>query len=670
MKNDPQSSRLKSLDGIRGLAILAVLFNHIPPAFALSVLPALLVPFSGIIFASGVLGVSFLFVLSGFLMAYIYPNPKSGLWFLQKRYTRIFPLFLTMSVVMLLFRVFPMLVGIWGILLILVLAIIVNFIWIHFVKKMPAKFGKSLFFSFLLMQIFAGGFYLFWVMRHPPIVFNQQIPPLIREGTIGLVNSTLTLPLGNYIPMLDGVYWSLAAEVLFYILYPVICVPVINYLSTKSKLIKYLFLLTLLPFVAGADLLSHKLFGLSMLQLPLFYCFVTGMALGYLYKRKPEAIHRLTGILKGKLSLISILIFIGVVYFYHLTLDNQTPWAAWLHILWAIPFALVIAISLDHRNLLSKMFSSKILVFLGLVSYSIYLSHTSVVHILETLLKPTSVISSATFIILTVTVTIILSRILYRLLEKPYFMRPKEAKTIAVNTNSNLVKPAFLTLSIICVIYILATFNAYQSSFNFFSIEYPSSQVVFISPQIKPGQNYLSLKTYPVIDMQIYSPEDNLGIIVMHLTAQNSMNKLIFRIKEKGARDWYATTGYRLSTVGDSKNHPFGFPVIPDSKGKTYEIQLSLPEIKTPTPEYAWIETTPSSIRNVYPVNKTQLVKNPRQLFIFVEKKTSNVFSNLEAQEVLIFLCPLLLLSLFLFLPKRSKVLIGNDKGLAKLLGR
>ena len=374
MKNNPQDTRLKSLDGIRGLAILAVLLNHIAPTYALGILPTFLVPFSSIFFASGVLGVSFLFVLSGFLMAYIYPHPRSGLWFLQKRYTRIFPLFLTMSVIMLLFRVFPSLVGIWGLFLILILSTIVNLIWVRIVKKMPPKFGKSLFITFLFIQIFAGGFYLFWVMRHSPIVFNQLISPLFREGTIGLVNSTLTLPLGNYIPMLDGVYWSLAAEVLFYILYPILCVPVISFLSTKRRIIKYLFLLTLLPLIAGADLLSHKIFGLSMLQLPLFYCFVTGMTLGYIYKRKPETIHQITGILKGWLSPISFIVFIGVIYFYHLTLDVQTPLASWLHILWAIPFALIMAISLDQRNLLSKLFSSKPLVFLGLISYSVYLS--------------------------------------------------------------------------------------------------------------------------------------------------------------------------------------------------------------------------------------------------------------------------------------------------------
>src|SRR4051794_33260812 len=101
----PESDRLTSLDGIRGLAILSVFLNHIN-ASSIS-LPAKLGIVSEVLFTSGVIGVSFLFILSGFLMAYIYPTASNKVAFLQKRYTRIFPLFLTMSVVSLVIFLFP-----------------------------------------------------------------------------------------------------------------------------------------------------------------------------------------------------------------------------------------------------------------------------------------------------------------------------------------------------------------------------------------------------------------------------------------------------------------------------------------------------------------------------------------------------------------------------------
>lgn len=644
------STRLKSLDGLRGLAILAVFLNHIDPVFALKILPSFILPFSGIIFASGVMGVSFLFVLSGFLMAYIYPNPKE-FTFLQKRYTRIFPLFLTMCAVMVAFRVFPNLVGVLGVGLILLLAVIVHIIWVYGVKKMPANFGKRLFYSFFLLQILMAGIYVFWIMRHPPIVFNQQLPITIREGTIGLVNATLTLPLGNYIPMLDGVYWSLAGEILFYILYPVLFVPVVNFLIPQKKKLTFLFLIALAPLIAGLDLLSHRIFGLSMLQLPLFYCFVTGITLGYLYRNKPEIVHKVTGIFQGWRSFLSIIIFIGTIFLYHFFLDPETPYASWLHILFAIPFAFIIGIALDQRNALSKMFSSKILVFFGIISYSIYLSHTAIIHIVNALFKPSTVITTFMFVLIIFVATIVLSYILHFLLEKPYFIRPKEVKK-PVQQSIFAAKPAFIALTFLSLIYLFSVFSAYQSSFNFFSVEYPAKQK-FISPQLN-NQQLLSMQTYPLINMQIQSDENNLGIIAMHIKheiiSKNTQNTLTFHIKEEGAKEWYATTSYKLNTLGDSFNHPFGFPPIQNSKGKAYDVQLQLTSYDSP--DYVFIDTSQNSIRTVYPVSKSQLIRHPSQFISFAQKRVLTVFSNKEAQMTFFLFTPFFLLGLLLFLQR------------------
>src|SRR5579872_4896216 len=89
--------RLSALDGLLGFAIILVFLNHINTSFIQGLLPQWLF---GWIWSNGVTGVTFLFILSGFLMSTIYPHPKSAASFLQKRYTRIFPLFLTMCVVM------------------------------------------------------------------------------------------------------------------------------------------------------------------------------------------------------------------------------------------------------------------------------------------------------------------------------------------------------------------------------------------------------------------------------------------------------------------------------------------------------------------------------------------------------------------------------------------
>src|ERR1700722_9119672 len=124
MEQNSQSNRLHALDGLRGVAIIMVFLSHIN---------ATLINRSNFIesyiFNSGVLGVTFLFILSGFLMAYLYPQPKSKLEFLQKRYTRIFPLFLTLSSVLFLLRYTP---NIWYISvgILLLFAILSYLVWV------------------------------------------------------------------------------------------------------------------------------------------------------------------------------------------------------------------------------------------------------------------------------------------------------------------------------------------------------------------------------------------------------------------------------------------------------------------------------------------------------------------------------------------------------------
>ena len=101
MEQNSKSNRLHTLDGLRGIAIIMVFLSHSNATFINR--SSLL---GGYIFNSGVIGVTFLFILSGFLMAYLYPQPKNKLSFLQKRYTRIFPLFLTMCTVLFILRLF------------------------------------------------------------------------------------------------------------------------------------------------------------------------------------------------------------------------------------------------------------------------------------------------------------------------------------------------------------------------------------------------------------------------------------------------------------------------------------------------------------------------------------------------------------------------------------
>lgn len=630
MEPEKQNARFIALDGLRGLAILFVFLNHIDKNYIISSTPSWLLPLVQTIFSSGVVAVSILFVLCGFLMSYLYSNPKSE--FLQKRYTRIFPLFVSMSTAMALIRVHQ---ETWqwyqklGV--VFLIAVLVHLIWVHGVKKVNnPKISKAIFIFFLLLQGFAFFFYTFYIMRQSASIFYSVTPEIVRSVSIWLVNTTLTLPFGTYIPMLDGVYWSLCTEVLFYILFPFICIPIVKKLETKSQTIKIIFLLSIVLLLAGLDIIFKNILGLSMLQIPLFFYFITGMSLGYLYKSKEAIVLKLRTIPFAPLAIP--VFFVG----WNLTVEQiVTVPRSVLVLLWAIPITLLVAMALDTKSNYSKMLENKLLVYLGRISYSLYLSHTIVISFTRDLYKATNIYENIFFIVLTFIIAVIVSAILNYLLEQPYFKRSpalkQEVKPIHIS-----FKKAAIGISVVYVLFILF---AYQSSFNFFSIE-------------KGHQNSnISLNKNPNVHMEFTATERNLGIVTLKVIYQETAKpetlqkqELVFKIKEKGAKDWHAINTYNPREINNQKNYPFGFPVIIDSKNKTYEIELSLskPEL------HQFVTIKKDSLRSVYSADKGSLLKQPLELAYHVGKKVNTIITNSEAQLTFMLGIPAIGMLLFL----------------------
>ncbi|MEK9178868.1 MAG: acyltransferase family protein, partial [Patescibacteria group bacterium] len=275
MDKNTTQDRLNALDGLRGVAILLVLFTHIDFYYILSALPAVIRPLGDVLIGSGRTGVSLFFLLSGFLMATYYPFIENKAAFLQKRYTRIFPLFISLVITRTILRAYPSIPLVMSIAALLVPAVIIHFLWVYVIRRInSSKLSRTIFYSFVTLQISIGLLYAFWIMRNPPIYFNQLLPTSARESIIALVNTTLTLPFGKYIPQLDGVYWSLIAEVLFYILYPVLFVPIVKISQGKSIIFKSLLVLSVIPLLLGLTDLSYRILGYAILDIPYFFFFV------------------------------------------------------------------------------------------------------------------------------------------------------------------------------------------------------------------------------------------------------------------------------------------------------------------------------------------------------------------------------------------------------------
>lgn len=647
-----ERKRLDSLDGLRGVAIILVLLNHIDSTYITNVFPAILQPIVSSFFSSGLnVGVAFLFILSGYLMAFIYPQPKNNLAFLQKRYTRIFPLFVTMALVMSFFKIMPQLSPILRILTVLSAAVITHVIWVHGIKKLhKPQISKAIFLGFMGLQIIAAGIYALIIMRQPAIVFNQIIPWYMREGAIALVNATLTLPFGDYVPMLDGVYWTLVCEVLFYCLYPILFVPFVQVVSKQNKAVKILFMLSLLPFFAALTQISHNIMRFSMLKLPFFMYFATGVALGYLARKNSITLQKVT---KKAGFLINPLSFLAIIVLMRLSLVNASGQLYdWIVMLWAFPLTFIVASILHEGNSLARFFSSKYLIFLGTISYSIYLSHTGVVDTLHLIFRPYNLISNIFFLLLAVAITLALASILYRLLEKPYFMRSRKEQEVRPSRNISFSKLSFL---IMCFLFI-SIFSAYQSSFNLLSFDKTFGRDVILSPHIDGTTSKISIISYPEVMLKVKSPEDKLGILAAHLTYEFQSEKknasddppqqLVFQIKPSGSSEWYATSSYKPNEIGDSKMHPFGFPLIEEAKNKEFDVRLSL--INLNSKENIYLNVGDGVvIRTVNQLNKKELLSHPEKLVSLLLHRALNVMRDSEARGVFLMMIPWILSLLF-----------------------
>lgn len=642
MEKDKSILRLTALDGLRGFAILLVFLNHITTGYITKFIPYDLM---GWFFGDGVNGVTFLFILSGFLMAYIYPQPVSSLGFIQKRYTRIFPLFISMSLIMLIYRLYPKNSPLFFVLIILTLGVVVHLLWVRIVKFRSDFFKRGLFLSFVLLQSVVGLTYVLWVMRHPPLVFNQLLPVPIREAFIFFTNATLTLPLGNYVPMLDGVYWTLVAEVLFYILYPIFIVPILTFTKSKPRIFKYSFFVSVILLIMGTDLLSHKILLVSMIQPALWLYFVTGIILANIYKHKSRVFSIVTDSFANIPLLGSGFIFFGVLLLEHYC-EVYLPdaYGPWIRMSFAIPLTLLVATLLNSKTSLHRFFNRKFWVFLGTVSYSLYLSHALIVHIAERIYTPTDFWTNLIYVIITFGVAVIAACILYFLLEKPYFRHPVQvksaAKDIAVKKYRRLP-----VLTLISVGYLAAIFIAFQSQFNFFSVVRPILNQNYSKKSVP--QKILPIKNGTSFTISFRATGDNLGLIsarIMHTKTVPTDQQLVFTLRQDGVSKPLATTRYTLDYFNSGAVFPFGFAPIKDSVNKSYTAELSLSDKFSS--DFVNVDTT--SFQVVYPADKKRLLTNPNEMARFLRQKVVAVFDNDQARIIFLLGLPFILLSLTL----------------------
>ncbi|MFZ2206378.1 MAG: acyltransferase [Microgenomates group bacterium] len=625
--------RFDVLDGLRGFAIILVFLNHIDSHFIAEALPSFIRPFIYFLFTSGNLGVTFFFILSGFLMGYLYTNPHP-IEFIERRYARIFPPFLVMVSSMFIFRLFPTLPLFFRIATMMGIALFVRLVWIYIVERF--RFGSVAIKLFLFLQMLVAIWYGLVIMRHPPIWFDS-LPYLLKEGTIFATNATLTLSLGNYIPLLDGVYWSLAPEMIFYLLYPYIFAPTVHMLRKKNWRFIIAFILSLFPFLAGLSILFKHSQGLSMLFIEYFIYFCGGIALASYLHISDKKIR-----FPFAKSIITPLFFITLLFLAYLFLGMMTGWASIVtRLFYVFPFGFIVYELMTEKTPLSRLFQHRIFLFLGTISYSMYIGHTAIVDGMHLMFKPTDALTNILFLFITGSIFMLTSYALHLIIEKPYFQF-KPAKNREPFVFKKNIFPYIALFSLISILFL----SSYASQFNFFSLQkkytnvIPSSVTIFQEPYV----------------FSFTAQEDNMGVILVHLTNTvgdvlpqnaekidpNKHQRFQIRMKEIGSEEWYASQDTAPGEIGNSSSYPFGFPVIADSKGKTYLVEMSMKDIDY-TSKIIFNKDF-YQLTTVHQIPKQTLLRNPVQLLTHMGDKFQTILMNPEARLTALCVMPFFIL--------------------------
>lgn len=628
--------RLDVLDGLRGFSMLLVLFNHVDSLQIIHAFPSSFQQYVAFFFLSGKLGVSFFFILSGFLMTLLYSHPQKTL-FIERRYARIFPPFIVMVLCMSVFRTYPQLSLFVRVIMMFSTAYIFRFLWLHVVEKF--KLGSVLIRLFLILQIFVAVWYGFFIMRMP-VQWFHSLPSSIQWVTTFLVNTTLTLPLGDYIPMLDIVYWTLICEVIFYLLYPTLVAPLISKIRDKSTHLKFFIFLSLIPFFLGTSLLFKELRGFSVMEIEYFIYFCVGIAVAIAVEKKDA-----TKLSRPIAYLFHPFFFIVLLFFaYILSINSIGLFHVVVILFLSLPFGYLVYGLLDHSTLLSSLFSKKIWVFLGTISYPLYICSTPIIDGMRSLYTPTNIFSSIFFLLITVFVSVGVSYVIHEIIETPYFMYMPKKDNKKKQENDGKFPVLFLIL-----FFMISIMMVYTSRYSFLT-----SEEIYKKESVNMKNvidNVIKITEKPFI-FSFVAKENNLGVVLFpilnRIPSQEVKNNrlLIIKMKENDESKWYAVQETNLAKIASTTSLSFGFPIIADSKDKKYTFELNtknVSEVNAPS-----LNVNSFVISTISQANKKELLLNPRLLSTHLINKAQSFISNKTAFLVLLCVAPFLVILLLL----------------------
>jgi peptidoglycan/LPS O-acetylase OafA/YrhL len=307
-------------------------------------------------YQTGYIGVSFFFILSGFIMTYTYRDKLSK----QDPY--------------------------------------------HVKKYFIARLAK-IYPVHVLTFFLAVPYYFFIPLKHETILYVfQAITNLL------LIHSFI--PFGNI--SFNGVSWSLSDELFFYLLFPYILFATLTKLTKirdKFIIILLIWIIFALAFIALPEnnfsiWLTYYFPGVRIFE------FFVGIILGIIFLETKVYLSKFSNFIFSLTEITSILLLSIIVY-------SATSFSQNIRFsLIFIPFlGLIIFVFAFQKGIFSKIMSKNIFIYLGEISFSFYMLHNLVLSYIYFLWRPN--LGSTMTILFCLTITLILSILLFNFYEEP-----------------------------------------------------------------------------------------------------------------------------------------------------------------------------------------------------------------------------------------------------------
>jgi peptidoglycan/LPS O-acetylase OafA/YrhL len=225
-----------------------------------------------------------------------------------------------------------------------------------------------------------------------------------RYSMFDTIANTLLLqswyPNGENLFSFNGVSWTLSNELYFYLSLP-IALLALNWLglgrSYKKCLLTALVAIVLLLVFSVAFGSNLKLYSLSwwfLIASPFYRWleFAIGLATGFLFNSIRTRPSELGGLTMTIVEIASIAVF-ACAYALHAQFFKHYRWNDGLYFDWAVA-SMILAFSFQ-RGFISRLLSNKVLMHLGEISFSLYMIHQPVIGYFEHFIHPLIYVSTS-----------------------------------------------------------------------------------------------------------------------------------------------------------------------------------------------------------------------------------------------------------------------------------